>query len=69
MTKTFNKIEKLPNRKEVYKYGFNQGFGRCLKFIIAFLREKETPQEVQNEIRQYVLKRKHISGKKHELEV
>ena len=58
MTKTFHKIEQFPNRREVYKYGFNQGFGRCLKFVIAFLREKDAPLVAQNEVRNYVLERK-----------
>jgi len=48
----------MANKREVYTYGFNKGFGRCLKFVIAFLREKDAPLETQNEIRNYVLNHK-----------
>jgi hypothetical protein len=58
MTKIYDKIEKLPNRREVYKEGFNRGFGRCLKFTVAFLRQQNFSEKTQSEVITFVLNRK-----------
>lgn len=38
-TKKINKIENLKTRKEVFEYGFDQGYGRGLGGCIGYFRK------------------------------